>query len=147
METWYETLGKAAERDGHSVDVQRMSPLVWAYIGDSVYDLFVRSFLVGRYFENAHHLHVRSIGFVSAQAQAYAADELFPLLSEEEQTIFRRGRNAKPGTIPKNASVRDYHNATGLEALFGWLYLGDKTDRLTQLMRLAVEKNLERGAV
>jgi ribonuclease-3 family protein len=146
LEIWFDRLGQLIGKDGQPTPPAQMSPLVWAYVGDSVYDLFVRSFLVGRYPENAHNLHVRSIGFVSAQAQAQALDELYPFLTEEEQGVFRRGRNAKPGTVPKNASIRDYHNATGLEALFGWLYLCGKTDRLGELMTLAVEKKLQRGA-
>ncbi|MGI6176095.1 MAG: Mini-ribonuclease 3 [Christensenellales bacterium] len=121
-------------------EADMLSPPVLAYIGDTIYDLFIRIYLVTNHPENAHKLHVRAIGFVSAPAQACAVYALMDKLTEQEQAVFRRGRNAKTFTTPKNASVADYHAATGFEALLGWLYLKDESARLLEILHLALNE-------
>ena len=111
-----------------------MSPLVLAYIGDTVYDLYVRTQLLLTCDATAHGLHVMATKRVCAKAQAEAVQRILPTLTEEEQYIFRRGRNSHMGTVPKHAQMSDYRAATGLEALLGYLYLKGKDDRLNELM-------------
>ena len=111
-----------------------MSPLVLAYIGDTVYDLYVRTQLLLTCDATAHGLHVMATKRVCARAQAEAVQRILPTLSEDEQYIFRRGRNSHMGTVPKHAQMSDYRAATGLEALLGYLYLKGEDDRLNELM-------------
>ena len=110
------------------------SPLVLAYIGDAVYELFVRSLLVGRGNAPVNKLHRQSIAYVKAKAQSDTIHALMEDLSEEEQDVVRRGRNAKSGTIPKNADVTEYKYATGFEALLGYLYLKGDYSRLLEIL-------------
>ncbi|MBR5291509.1 MAG: ribonuclease III [Clostridia bacterium] len=111
-----------------------MSPLVLAYIGDTVYDLYVRTQLLLTCDATAHGLHVMATKRVCAKAQAEAVQRILPTLSDDEQYIFRRGRNSHMGTVPKHAQMSDYRAATGLEALLGYLYLKGEDDRLNELM-------------
>lgn len=111
-----------------------MSPLTLAFLGDGVYELLAREYLVGRGNCPVKRLHGRAVELVRCEAQARALrDALWPLLTEEEQAVALRGRNAHVGHVPKNAQVGDYHGATALEALFGWLYLQGKLPRLREL--------------
>ncbi len=110
------------------------SPLVLAYIGDTLYDLFVRTYLVSTTTLPAHGLHVKASSLVCAKAQAMAFRSIEKELSPEEMAIFKRGRNAQSATVPKNADLSDYRIATGLEALLGYLYLSGKDERMGQLM-------------
>ena len=112
----------------------QLSPLTLAYIGDTVYDLYVRTLLVETTDATAHGLHLQAAGRVCAAAQAAAFRRVAPLLTEEEQQVFKRGRNAHMGSVPKHASIADYRAATGLEALLGYLYLSGRDARLTELM-------------
>ncbi|MGI6160944.1 MAG: Mini-ribonuclease 3 [Christensenellales bacterium] len=117
-------------------EARQLSPLVLAYIGDTVHDIFVRTALAlkgGR----VNALHKQAIKQVSAAAQADMADRLSGALDEEESDIYRRGRNAHSGTLPKNASPRDYHMATGFEAVIGYLYLCGRDERLKELLDIA----------
>lgn len=124
--------------DGESsAGPSQMSPLVLAYIGDTVYDLFVRTMLVESTTLSAHGLHVRAANLVCAAAQSRAFLRIEKLLSDEEMSVFKRGRNAHMGTVPKNAEIIDYRRATGLEALIGYLYLLGRDERLSELMRAA----------
>lgn len=118
-----------------------LSPLTLAYIGDTVYDLFVREALILEANRPANILHKLSAKRVCASAQAYAAQTLIDreILTEEEVSVLKRGRNAHSNHIPKNASERDYHLATGLEALFGFLYLSGNNDRLRVLFTLITD--------
>ena len=114
------------------------SPLVLAYIGDSVYEVYVR----GRIIEEnpdlpAYKLHKKTINYVKAHSQSESIESLLPDLSEEEEAVYRRGRNAKSPTVPKNADVTEYRRATGFEALIGFLYLDGRTERLHLLMQNA----------
>ena len=114
-------------------DVSAFSPLALAFVGDTVFDLLVRSELLCGANRPVSALHPMAAKKVCAAAQAKAAKLLLPELTEEETAVFKRGRNAHTGGIPKNASSADYHYATGLESLFGWLYLKGNTDRINYL--------------
>ncbi len=116
------------------------SPLVLAYIGDAVYEIYTRKRILA---ENpsmpAHKLHIENIKYVKAQSQSNSVSAIEPILTEEEHMVFKRGRNAKSGTTPKNADVVEYHRATGLEALFGYLHLSGREERLKELMAVAFD--------
>ena len=130
-------LGYLKKKLGREVDetqVRMMSPLVLAYIGDTVYDLFVRTYLLILYNVPVHQLHVKAIDFVKAKAQADTLHRIEEFLTPEEQEVVRRGRNAKPGSVPKNADIMEYRWATGFESLFGYLYLLDKNERLFDIL-------------
>ena len=118
------------------------SPLVLAYLGDCVYELFVRERLVLRANMSNGKLHMQAKEYVSATGQSAAARKLLPLLQQDELAIFRRGRNS--GAVPnRNNDVGEYHAATGLEALFGYLYLTGNTDRLAFFMDLVFDSRPE----
>ncbi len=123
----------------NAVWVTQLSPLVLALVGDSVFDLFIRSRLAMRKNESAHKMHVRAISYVSAGAQSKIANELYGILNDEEKAIFRRGRNSKSATIPKNADVLEYRRATAFEAVLGYLHLLNKQERLNDLLNIAAE--------
>ena len=133
-------------------DLRTYSPLTLAFLGDGVYGLYVRSVLVKRGNTHARRLHEDTSRIVSARAQALVFDELMKgsLLSDEERDIMRRGSNAKVSHQAKNASGTDYHKATGLEALFGYLYLKDMEDRIRELAETGIDistgKNSGKGA-
>lgn len=113
-----------------------LSPLTLAYIGDAVFEVFVRERLVCQANRPVNDLHRLSVKRVKAGAQKEAMDTLLPILTEEEITLFKRGRNAKSNSTPKNAKEGDYHWATGFECLFGYLYLDDQTERLLELFEI-----------
>lgn len=119
--------------------INLLSPSVLAFVGDAVYGLYVRTALaeVNR---PSGELHRLSVEFVRAGAQAEAFRVIEPLLSEEELAVFKRGRNFHTSTTPKNATNGDYHTATGLETLFGWLYLCGKNDRAEELFEIIRSK-------
>ncbi len=119
------------------VPVNLLSPVVLAYIGDAVFEIYVRQRLVAGYNRKPHELHRAATGYVSASAQAKLLQRWMPLLSGEEADIVRRGRNTKSGQPPKNADPADYRHATALECLVGYLYYHGAKDRLEQLMDLA----------
>ncbi len=120
-------------------DVNRISMLGLAHVGDGVYEMLVRSMLCTEGHQAIQDLHRETVRFVNAQAQAEAAENLIPFLSEEELAVYRRGRNAKVHGVPQNASVAEYHSATGLEALFGWLYLLGRRERVSELFGRIME--------
>lgn len=111
-----------------------MNPLVLAYIGDTVYDLYVRSWLIEGSDAAPHGLHMMAAGKVCAKAQAAGAMAIMDRLTEEELYIFKRGRNSHMGTVPKHAEMRDYRAASGLEALLGYLFLSGEDGRVRELM-------------
>ena len=111
------------------------SPLTLAYIGDDIYDLVIRSIVVGRGNTHASRLHHQTSQLVKAHAQSRMIELLMPQLTEEEEQIYRRGRNAKSATMAKNASMSDYRRATGFEALMGYLYLKGDFSRILELVR------------
>jgi ribonuclease-3 family protein len=121
------------------VDIRTVNPLTLAYIGDGIYELVVRSVMVARTNTRAGLLHRQTSQLVKAEAQSKMMDLLLPALSEEEESVYRRGRNAKSPTSAKNASIQDYRRATGFEALMGYLYLTEQTERLLELVKLALD--------
>lgn len=128
---------------GGARDAKRLAPLTLAYIGDTVYDLYVRTLCVTSTDLTVKGLHAYSAKRVCAAAQARALSRVEAVLSIEEQDIVRRGRNAHMGTVPKNADIRDYRAATGLEALVGYLYLTGLDARLDEIMRIALREEQE----
>ena len=119
--------------------VNAMSNLGLAHIGDGVFELLCRSYLCARGEKTVERLHNDTIRLVKAPAQAAFADRLLPRLTEEELAFYRRGKNAHVHAVPKNATREQYAKATGLEALFGALYLMGKTDRLNELFQLTID--------
>ncbi len=117
------------------VDVRTYSPLALAFLGDCVFELVVRTCLVGQGNRAPEELHRKKSAIVNAAAQARMAEGLYESLTEEEREVYRRGRNAKSASTAKNASVSDYRRATGLEALCGYLFLQDRTERVVELIR------------
>ena len=122
------------------VDLRSYSPLTLAFLGDCVFDLIIRTVVVERGNRATEALHKKKSSIVKAQTQAKMAEALLDDLTEEELTIYKRGRNAKSYTTAKNASMADYRKATGLEALLGYLYLQDNLDRILDLVKTAFNK-------
>ena len=117
------------------MDIRSYSPLTFAYVGDAVYDLIIRTVVVGRANKAVSALHKKTSSIVKAKTQSDIIEVMMPHLTEEEREIYKRGRNAKPHTMAKNASVSDYRRATGFEALIGYLYLDGKFDRILVLVK------------
>ncbi len=115
-------------------DIRSYSPLTLAYIGDAVFDVIIRSILVSRGNTQVNNLHKRACAIVKAQTQADFADVLMDDFTEDEMNIYRRGRNSKPHTKAKNASTMEYLEATGFEAVIGYLYLTGNMDRICELI-------------
>ena len=120
-------------------DPALVSPLLLAFIGDSIYDLCIRTALVKKGNRQVQKLHAQASGIVSAAAQSEAVGRIKNLLTDDEKDILRRGRNAKFNTKAKNASTVEYKAATGLEALMGYLYLKGDTDRILELVSVATD--------
>ena len=116
------------------------SPLTLAFIGDSVFDLIIKTIIVERANQSVNHLHENVSELVRAKTQADMADILWDDLEEEEQAVYKRGKNAKPYTMAKNATRTEYKKATGLEALVGYLYLTDQMDRALELVQIGLHK-------
>ena len=121
-------------------EIDAISNLGLAHIGDAVFELLCRSYLCARGGKNVGNLHRDTIAMVKATAQAEFVDKLLPLLTEEETAYYRRGKNAHVHAVPKSATAAEYAKATGLEALFGALYLAGKTQRLNELFRAVMEE-------
>ena len=119
---------------GEKPDLRTYSPLTLAYLGDAVYELVVRTALVEKANCPVNKLNRRASSLVKASAQSAMAGVIEPLLTEEEASIYRRGRNAHSPTMAKNATMADYRRATGVEALVGYLYLKGDMDRILELM-------------
>jgi ribonuclease-3 family protein len=109
-----------------------------AHIGDAVFELMVRTWLCTCGTSTAKNLHDRAVTFVSASAQAAAAEKMLPMLNDEELSVYKRGRNTHLNSIPKASTHEEYHAATGVEALFGYLYLSGKIDRLNELFAVII---------
>ena len=122
------------------VDIRAYSPLTLAYIGDCVYDLVIRTVVVERGNEPANKLHKKTVAYVKAQTQASMIEALLPYLMEEEEAVYKRGRNAKSYTSAKNASIGDYRKATGMEALVGYLYLTGQEARIMELIKTGLKE-------
>lgn len=122
------------------VDVMNLQPLVLAYIGDAVYEAYIRTMLIVNHKSNVNMLHKMSVRYVKAQAQSDIVKRIADKLTPDEQDIVRRGRNAKSATVPKHAEVTDYRYSTGYEALIGYLYLVNNTERLMEILKMSVEE-------
>ncbi|MGM1049694.1 MAG: Mini-ribonuclease 3 [Bacillota bacterium] len=119
--------------------VRLIPPIVLAYIGDAIYEVAVRQYLISLPNLRPHHLHRTATNLVSAKAQSRILSFLDPMLTEEERDIVRQGRNAKSGSLPKNADVLEYRHATAFECLVGYLYYVEHHDRLRELIGQAIE--------
>ncbi len=119
-------------------EVNLMSPLVWAYVGDSVYELFIRTHLVETTKLKPHRLHIETIKYVKAKAQAEILERLQDILTEKEKEIVRRARNAENHHLPKNADPADYMHATAFEGLIGYLYLSEQKERLEEILNMCI---------
>ncbi|WP_133016763.1 Mini-ribonuclease 3 [Clostridium cuniculi] len=125
-------------------EARLLNPLQLALVGDGVYELFIRNSILSNNLElSAHKMHVKAIGYVKAKSQSAIMHEIEDKLTENESYIFKRGRNAKSATVPKNADVRDYRMATGFEALVGYLYLIGDTERLEFIFNTALSIDLQ----
>ena len=123
-----------------SKDIRTYSPLTLAYIGDAIFDVIVRSILVNKGNTAVNKLHQRASSVVKAQSQAQFVKVLMDDFTEEEADYYRRGRNSKPHTKAKNATTMDYLEATGFEAVIGFLYLSNDMDRACELIKLGIER-------
>lgn len=121
-------------------DVNKISMLGLAHVGDAVYELLTRTMLCERGHSSVSELHRLTVSMVNAPAQARAAERLIPVLADEELSVYRRGRNTKVNSVPHNADIGQYHAATGVEALFGWLYLQGRRERIEELFGLITDK-------
>lgn len=119
--------------------IKSMSPLVWAYIGDAVYELYIRNYLIETTNLKPNKLHIEAIKFVKAKAQANILENLQIFLTDEEKEIVRRGRNTQNHHLPKNAELKDYTYATAFEALIGYLYLTKQEERLQEILQKVIE--------
>ncbi len=120
-------------------DIDAISNLGLAHVGDAVFELLCRSYLCAKGGKNVGNLHRETVALVKAPAQARFADQLLPMLTEEELSYYRRGKNAHVHAVPKGATAAEYAKATGLEALFGALHLAGKTQRLNELFHYIME--------
>ena len=127
-----------------SKPVRLISPVVLAYIGDAIYEVAVRQYLISLPNLRPNHLHRSATGFVSAKAQCAILHFLDPMLTEEERDIARQGRNAKSGTVPKNADVVEYRHATAFECLIGYLYYTGQQERIQKLVDSGIEFMMSR---
>ena len=124
------------ERKKDEEEINMLSPLTWAYIGDCVYELYVRQELVNKTNLKPHNLHMEAIKYVKASKQAEILNKIMDVLTDKEKDIVRRGRNAENHHLPKNASVQDYMYSTAFEALIGYLYLTKQDERLKEIFSI-----------
>ena len=120
-------------------DINQLSPLTWAYVGDSVFELYIRTKLVNETKLKPHELHIKAINYVRAKAQADMLNNIYEELNDEEKNIVRRGRNAENHHLPKNANIQEYMYSTAFEALIGYLYLTKNTSRVKEIIEIAVK--------
>ena len=125
-------------------EIKKLSMLALAHMGDAVFELMTRASLCAEGHGAVQELHRLTTGRVNAAAQAKIAEKLQPLLTEEELALYRRGRNTHVNSVPHAANVGEYHAATGLEALFGWLYLRGETERLNELFDAVLSAGAEK---
>lgn len=122
------------------IHITDYSPLTLAYIGDGIYEIIVRTMIVDEANRQVNKIHRAASELVKAESQAAMIFSIMDMLTEEEQTIYKRGRNAKAVTRAKNASMSDYRTATGFEALMGWLYLTGQSDRMMELIKEGIKR-------
>lgn len=121
-----------------NLDVNQMQPLVWAYIGDAIYEVYIRNYLVTNTQYKPHKLHIETTKYVKASAQAKILEKMESKLTEEEKDIVRRTRNTKNHHLPKNSNVKDYAYATAFEGLIGYLFLTGQKERLEELLKTII---------
>ena len=126
------------------LDVNQMSPLVWAYLGDSVYEQYIRNYLVTNTKYKPHKLHIEATKFVKASAQAKILGQLENYLTEEEKEVIRRTRNTKNHHLPKNSNVQEYMYATAFEGLIGYLHLTKQKERLNELLYISLKMQINK---
>lgn len=124
------------EIDKTEEEINLLSPLTWAYVGDCVYELYIRTKLVNKTSLKPHKLHIETIKYVKAKAQAETLKKIEDKLTDEEKEIVRRGRNTENHHLPKNSNVQEYMYATAFESLIGYLFLTRKTKRLKEILDL-----------
>lgn len=129
-----------AENNLKKEEINQITAQNLAYLGDCVYELYVREHLVK---SNSNRASVESLKYVTAHVQSGVVEKILPLLNEEEESAYRRGRNLGHSSTPKSSTVGEYRRATGLEALFGWLYLMGRHDRLRELFDAAFASEVE----
>lgn len=122
------------------VEAREYSPLALAYLGDAVYELAIRTFVMNHGNTQVNKMHKKTAGLVKAEAQANFYKVLEEELTEEERAVYRRGRNAKSVTMAKHATMKDYRMATGFEALMGYLYLTEQMERMAELLGHGLKK-------
>ncbi|MBE6737855.1 MAG: ribonuclease III [Ruminococcaceae bacterium] len=123
------------------VNPKELSSLTLAFVGDSVYDLLVREYLLTKGTRRVGDLNKYKVSMVCCNAQTKALERIIELLTEEEEAVFKRGRNVQVNSVPKNSTLKDYHTATGLEALFGYLYLSGRVERIKELFSFIIADN------
>ena len=116
-------------------DINLMSPLTWAYVGDCVYELYIRTKLVNETNLKPHKMHIEAIKYVKAKSQAELLQQIYDELTDDEKDIVRRGRNAENHHLPKNSNVQEYMYATAFEGLIGYLYLTKQNKRLKEILK------------
>lgn len=121
-------------------EIDTMSSLALAHVGDAVFELLIRTWACKNKALTSRNMHMTTVGYVNAHAQAQFSEKIMVSLSDEEKKIFKRGRNAKVNSIPKNADISDYHSATGLETLMGYLYLKGRNDRISALFEIMMRE-------
>ncbi len=126
------------QREKDVAEVNTMSPLTWAYVGDGVFELFIRTHLVNTTRLKPHMLHIEAIKYVKAEAQGKILNKIQEQLTAEEKDIVRRGRNAENHHLPKNATVEEYSYSTAFEALIGYLYLTKQDKRLDEILNMCI---------
>lgn len=127
------------ERNRDIKDVRMLSPLVWAYMGDSVYEIFIRNELINNSNAKPHKLHIETVKYVKAKSQVKTLKKIYDFLTEEEKDIVRRGRNVQNHHVPKNVDVAEYAYSTAFECLIGYLYLTKKDERLKELLNKCID--------
>ena len=127
------------DRKKNIQDVKMLSPLVWAYVGDAVYELFVRTMPTNNSNAKPHKLHMQSIKYVKAKSQADILKKISESLTDEEKDIVRRGRNTENHHVAKNSNVADYSQATAFESLIGYLYLTKQDERLKEILNMCID--------
>ena len=127
--------------------INMMAPLTWAYIGDAVFELYIRTYLINKTNLKPHKLHVEAIKYVKAPAQAKALQKIEEMLTDKEKEIVKRGRNAENHHIAKNATVQEYMYSTAFEALIGYLYLINDQERLQEIIKKVINIHNEELAI
>ena len=124
-----------------NIDLKNISPLTYAFVGDSVYELLVRDYIISKGNAPLKKLNSVKVEYVRCEYQAAASTRLMPFFTEDEVEVYHRGRNAHVGHVPKNSTSADYHSATALECVFGYLFLKGDNERIEELFNKIIEEN------